>query len=113
MHYERRRKRGDLRGPGPERKAAGDGHLMESGYRVITVNGRAILEHRHVMEQHLGRPLRADETVHHRDGNRSRNVIENLELWVSPQPWGQRVADLVAFVVIHYPEEVRRALGQQ
>jgi len=46
-----------------------------------------------------GQPLRPDETVHHRDGNRSRNAIENLELWASPQPWGQRVSDLVAFVI--------------
>lgn len=38
------------------------------------------LEHRVVMEKHLGRRLRADESVHHIDGNRSRNAIENLQL---------------------------------
>lgn len=42
-----------------------------------------ILEHRLVMEQHLGRYLRPEEVVHHKDGNPSNNVIENLELFES------------------------------
>jgi hypothetical protein len=49
------------------------------------------------MEQHLGRPLRKGETVHHRDGNRPRNTIDNLELWTRAQPYGQRAADLLAW----------------
>lgn len=39
-----------------------------------------VLEHRLVMAQHLGRPLRSDETVHHIDSDRERNVISNLQL---------------------------------
>ena len=39
-----------------------------------------ILEHRYVMSQYLGRPLRDDEIVHHKDGNRLNNDISNLEL---------------------------------
>jgi hypothetical protein len=53
-------------------------------------------EHRMVMEQHLGRKLVAGETVHHINGQKDDNRIENLELWCGSQPYGIRIADAIA-----------------
>lgn len=56
-----------------------------------------VLEHRLVMGEMLGRSLLPEENVHHKNGDRSDNSPENLELWVSMQPSGQRAEDLVAW----------------
>jgi hypothetical protein len=51
---------------------------MSSRYKRLKLRGRSKLLHRHVVEQHLGRSLRRDEHVHHRNGDRYDNRIDNL-----------------------------------
>lgn len=58
-----------------------------------------VRQHLLVMSRHLGRPIdtEAGEMVHHKNGNKHDNSIENLELCLSLQPPGQRVEDLIPY----------------
>jgi hypothetical protein len=67
-----------------------------TGYvRINAGPGLTVFEHRHVLEQHLGRPLTVEENVHHKNGDRADNRLENLEVWNKSQPSGQRPIDKV------------------
>jgi len=83
-----------------------DWHVQPGGYisRFEPSNPNAgssghVYQHRHVMSEFLGRPLKRNETVHHKNGDRSDNKLRNLELWVSSQPSGQRVTDKVKWCI--------------
>ena len=78
-----------------KRAPNGSGSISNNGYKMVYHNGKTRPEHRVVMESHLGRPLLKHETVHHKNGNRLDNRIENLELWSSSQPYGQRIEDKI------------------
>lgn len=110
MHASRIRRDGTVGPANRKIRAEGEGSL-HGGYLRVMDQGRRVLQHRLVMERLLGRPLHPEETVHHRDGDRLNNHPDNLELWVSRHAGGQRVDDLVAFIVERYPERVRSALN--
>ena len=87
-HYMQNRKGRELR---PLGWSKANYRTTKFGYVTRTVDGVQIAQHREVMEEHLGRPLLKYENVHHLNGQRDDNRIENLELWSTSQPTNQQI----------------------
>jgi len=66
--------------PNWSRLKKGQPGLGQSGYLRININGKRILYHRYIMEQFLGRNLKNTERLHHINGIKTDNRIENLKL---------------------------------
>jgi hypothetical protein len=89
------------------KRMSGESHHSWNGGEP-TKNGKGYLEyksgklrgvrvHRHLYEQHYGIKLLPHQNIHHINGDRTDNRIENLELWDTSQPSGQRVEDKIKY----------------
>jgi hypothetical protein len=80
----------------------GQGYISKQGYLsyhkdghpCADKNGRVQASHL-VIYEHTGRILKKGESIHHKNGMRLDNSIENLEVWTTSQPAGQRVDDKI------------------
>lgn len=77
IHYRRWQRHGN---PSICKYAPDGSGCVFRGYKIFTINGKQILEHRYIMEQYLGRKLKLKEIIHHINENTLDNRIENLEI---------------------------------
>lgn len=121
-HYQRDLRGLDVNVPLGKRNI-GQPQTMSLGYVIFNDRDHPqankagiVLMHRAVMAEILGRPLTRQETVHHKDGNRANNDPDNLELFTSNHPSGQRVEELYEWaeqIIAKYGDYIKRKKENQ
>ena len=77
-HYMRLKTNGSVLDIAMKRAPNGNGYINSYGYRIFKFGQKRIPEHRYIMQQHMGRELDVLEHVHHINGDKLDNRIENL-----------------------------------
>lgn len=90
----------------PRRRKKGEGYISRNGYLSFKKkghpcadkNGRVHASHFSIFER-TGRIIKKSETVHHINGDTLDNRFENLEIWRSGHPKGQRIDDKIKWCI--------------
>jgi|APSaa5957512622_1039677.scaffolds.fasta_scaffold26741_4 hypothetical protein len=104
MHYARLKKHGKVGVSHSKKRPNGMGHISNDGYHYFYKpehpnaykNGK-VAAHVLVMTEIIGRPLCVGESVHHKNGIKTDNSPDNLELRTSFHPTGQSIKEMVDF----------------
>jgi|SRR5271170_1199841 len=90
----------------PQINESGKGYKLKEGYKFLLMKDHPncaksgyVAEHIMIMTKFLDRALNDKETVHHINGIRDDNRIENLELWSYSHPYGQRIEDKIEWCI--------------